>query len=187
MIDELTRDRDYFGTCVNTFYEEQKHYVYAKLMGLKETSGRITLSKPTKVLDIGGGPVSLMLKCKNLEGGTVIDPIQFPDWTVERYKSINVNVIVDKAEYVDFGDDYDEVWIYNVLKNATDPERIISKAKESARRLRLFEWVGMEESGVKQNLTEELLNAWIGQRGKTVQLSQRHCYGRAYFGNFGGW
>ena len=110
--DELTRDRDYFGNCVNTFYEEQKHYVYAKLMGLKEAFGKIQLKAPTRVLDIGGGPVSLMLKCKNLESGTVCDPIEFPGWTIERYSSIGIDVICEKAEYAEFTKDYNEVWIY---------------------------------------------------------------------------
>ena len=186
MIDDLSRERDFWGLCTNTFFEETKHFVYGKLMGLTEQSNSFKLDSPKRILDIGGGPVSMLLKVQNLAAGTVVDPLDFPQWTVDRYKSYSIDVIKEKAEYTDLKG-YDEVWIYNVLKDTVDPERIISNAKKAAPVIRMFEWVNLGPDAGKHELTEDLLNAWIGQKGKTVQLTQRNCYGKAYFGKFEGW
>ena len=155
-------------------------------MGLKEINNSFRLDKPAKILDIGGGPVSMLLKTQNISSGTVVDPIEFPSWTVDRYSAHSIDVIVEKGEYINL-EGYDEVWIYNVLKDTIDPEKIISNAKKAGKKLRIFEWVNLGPEAGRHNITEESLNAWIGQKGKTVQLSQRNCYGRAYFGEFGGW
>ena len=186
MIDDLQKERDFWGLCNNTYFEESKHFVYGKLMGLNEQSNSFKLDQPKRILDIGGGPVSMLLKVQNLTSGTVVDPIDFPEWTVERYKSYNIDVIQDKAEYADVKG-FDEVWIYNVLKDTVDPERIVSNAKKAAPVIRIFEWVDLPQGAGQHALTEELLNAWIGSKGKTVQLQQRNCFGRAYFGKFEGW
>ena len=186
MIDDLQRERDFWGLCNNTYFEESKHFVYAKLMGLNEQNNSLILDKPSKILDIGGGPVSMLLKTNNLASGTVVDPIEFPRWTVDRYKDYSIDVVVEKGEYINLSG-YDEVWIYNVLKDTIDPEKIISNAKKAAPIIRVFEWVDLPSGSGKHELTEDTLNAWIGQKGKTVQLSQRNCYGKAYFGKFEGW
>ena len=36
MIDDYEFEKDYWGDCCNTFDEDQKHYVYARLMGLEQ-------------------------------------------------------------------------------------------------------------------------------------------------------
>ena len=186
MIDDLQKERDFWGLCTNTYFEESKHFVYAKLMGITEQGSSLTLDKHTKVLDIGGGPASMLLKTHNLVSGTVVDPIEFPEWTVDRYKSYNIDVVREKGEYADVRG-FDEVWIYNVLKDTVDPERIINNAKKAAPVLRIFEWIDLPAEAGAHQITEDSLNAWIGQRGSIVHLSQRNCYGRAYFGKFEGW
>ena len=186
MIDDLSRERDFWGTCNNTFFEEQKHYVYGKLMGLVEQYNSFRLDKPMRILDIGGGPVSLMLKTSNLKSGTVVDPIEFPQWTKDRYATHNIDVVIEKGEYISL-DGYDEVWIYNVLKDTIDPEKIISNAKKAAPVLRIFEWVDLGPDAGKHVLTAEDLNTWIGSKGRSVKLSQKNCYGTAYYGKFEGW
>ena len=185
MTSDLNREKQFWGDCTNTYFEEQKHYVYAKLMGLSENNTKLILPKSARVLDIGGGPVSLMLKTANVTSGTVVDPIEYPQWTVDRYKSRNIDVVVDKAEYFT-GTGYDEVWITNVLKDTSDPERIISNAKKAAPIIRMFEWINVSGTS-NHKLTSEDLNLWIGHRGMTVKLSQKNCYGTAYYGEFSGW
>src|SRR5271169_3785444 len=78
-------EKNYWGDCTNTFLEEQKHFVQAKLMGIT-IKGSGFEGDGKRILDIGGGPVSMLLKVKNLKLGMVCDPIRYPDWVYERYR-----------------------------------------------------------------------------------------------------
>lgn len=122
-------EKNYWGDCINTFLEEQKHFVQAKLMGINidrysfDAGGK-------KILDIGSGPVSMLLKTKNLALGMVCDPIRYPDWIYDRYRAKGIIYLVRSGEEVDtFG--WDEVWIYNVLQHCMNPKKIIENAKKS--------------------------------------------------------
>lgn len=183
--DDYKFERDFWNDCTNTFGEDQKHFTYAKFMGLERNYCSFDVSGKC-ILDIGGGPSSMLLKTINLKKGKVIDPIKYPDWTVDRYKSKNIHVVVDCGENVnDTG--WDEVWIYNCLQHVIDPEKIIQNAKRAAPVLRIFEWIDIPaHEGHPHELTEELLNKWIGQIGSTCTLSESdtNCYGRAYYGCF---
>ena len=86
-------EKDYWGNCANTFDEDQKHYVYAHYMELPQIHYSFD-AKNKRILDIGGGPSSMMLKCKNLAKGKVCDPLDYPDWTKQRYASHNIDVQV---------------------------------------------------------------------------------------------
>lgn len=184
-MDQLDYDFEkmYWGNCCNTFDEEQKHYVYGRLMGLTPVHYSFDVCKK-RILDIGGGPVSMLLKTVNLSKGKVIDPIQYPDWTVQRYKSNNIDVEVGRGEDIN-EQDWDEVWIYNCLQHADDPQKIIENAKKAAPVLRFFEWIDIPaHEGHPHELTENTLIQWIGQKGNTIHLAQSGCYGRAYYGVF---
>jgi hypothetical protein len=174
---------DYWGNCANTFDEDQKHYVYAKYMGLKQTHYSFDANNK-KILDIGGGPTSMLLKCVNLSSGKVCDPIDYPLWTKLRYKAHNIDVEVIPGEYVsDTG--YDEVWIYNCLQHTDDIYKIIDNAKRAAPVLRIFEWVNIPpHDGHPIMLTKQLLDGIIGQQGNIVELAEHGCYGTAYYGVF---
>ena len=174
-------ERAYWGNCCNTFDEEQKHYVYARLMNIPRSHYSLLLQPPRTVLDIGGGPVSMLLKCKGLVTGKVIDPITYPKWTQLRYADHNIDVQVQRGEDVcERG--WDEVWIYNCLQHTDDPQLIIANAKRAGRKLRLFEWIDIPaHEGHPWMLTEELLNEWTGGTGKTIELRESGCFGRAYF------
>jgi hypothetical protein len=171
---------NYWGDCCNTFEEDQKHYTYAKFMGLVRT-GTYFDGAGKKILDVGGGPSSMLLKCQNLREGKVIDPIAYPKWTIERYTYKNISVQIDLAENMQESG-WDEVWIYNCLQHVLDPKKIIEKAKLAAPVLRIFEWVDIPaHAGHPQELTEEKLNGWIGSTGSLVQLDENGCVGKAYF------
>lgn len=176
-------EKQYWGDCCNTFDEDQKHYVYGRLMGLVRNHYSFDVFDK-KIIDIGGGPTSMLLKCHNLKEGLVVDPIKYPQWTKDRYATKNISVNVDIGENVnEIG--WDEVWIYNCMQHAIDPQKIINNAKRCAPVLRLFEWLDIPaHDGHPHELTEQNLNIWIGSRGNITYLSESGCFGKAYYGVF---
>jgi hypothetical protein len=176
-------EKAYWGDCCNTYDEETKQFVYGRLMGLRQTHyGFDVVGK--RVLDIGGGPSSLLLKAVNLSEGKVVDPIAYPQWTVDRYETKNISVSVSLGEDIE-EEGWDEVWMYNCLQHTVDPEKIVQKALRAAPIFRIFEWVDVPaHEGHPHKLTEVSLNEWIGQLGCTANLSEFGCYGRAYYGCF---
>lgn len=184
MTDDLTFEASYWGNCCNTFDEDQKQYVYAKFMGLNNERWSFNV-KGISILDIGGGPSSMLLKCFNLKRGKVIDPIAYPPWTKLRYQCMNIDVEVKFGEdVVESG--WDEVWIYNCLQHCKDPKKIIHNALNAANILRIFEWINIEQyKGHPTQLTKEYLDECIGIQGSgTVYLNESGCVGRAYYGVF---
>lgn len=176
-------EKQYWGNCTNTFDEDQKHYVYARLMGLSQVHYSFDV-KNKSILDIGGGPSSMLLKTINLVRGKVVDPIDYPEWTKLRYAMKNIEVEVLPGESV-HETGWDEVWIYNCLQHADDPALIISNACKAAPILRIFEWLEIPaHDGHPHELTEQTLNNWIGQFGQTTRLAESGCFGKAYFGVF---
>ena len=157
-------ERDWWGNCTNTYGEDSKHYHYAKYMGL-ESNWQYFNAWDKSILDIGGGPTSMLLKAIGLKKGKVVDPIKYPDWTKERYALANIETETKPGEEVN-ETGWDEVWIYNVLQHVIDPELIIQNAKRAAPVLRIFEWVNIPpHEGHPHELTKEKLDKWIGQEG----------------------
>lgn len=179
-------EKNWHNSCLNSWQEETKQQVYAKRMGLVPDMvlGKYPVYdlKNIKVCDIGGGPYSLLLKCVNFSG-IVVDPCDYPQWTVDRYKAGNIQVIKKPAE--DVSVECDEAWIYNVLQHTISPEKIIKNALKSSKVIRVFEWVDNGISvGHPHNLTEENLNKWLGGVGKTEQMNESGCHGKAFYGVF---
>ena len=182
-MDDYEFEKQYWGDCCNTFDEDQKHYVYARLMGLQREHYSFNVNNK-RILDIGGGPSSMLLKTTNLKQGKVVDPIEYPFWTKVRYAYKNIDVQVAPGEdIIDTG--WDEVWIYNCMQHAIDPAKIINNAKKAAPVLRIFEWIDVPaHDGHPHELTESNLNEWIGSKGRVVQLAESGCFGKAYYGVF---
>ena len=183
MTDIYHFERSFWGNCCNTYHEDMKHYVYGNLMELKRQYFSFVLPN-ISVLDIGGGPTSMLLKCHGLIRGLVVDPIQYPEWTKARYAEMNIDVEVKTGENItETG--FDEVWIYNCLQHTEDPEKIIKNAKAAAPVLRIFEWIDIPaHEGHPQELKEDKLDQWCGGKGGTAQLNQDGCHGRCYYGVF---
>ena len=138
------------------------------------------------VLDIGGGPSSLLLKCRNVKG-MVVDPCEYPRWVAMRYQAAGIGFHKISGEEMMFnGDVFDEVWIYNVLQHTKDPELIIKNAQKIAPILHIFEWIDIPpHPGHPHMLTEENLNKWIDGKGNVGQLNgENECYGKYYAGAF---
>lgn len=177
--DELDFERQFWGDCCNTFSEDRKHYVYAKFMELTPCGFHFDVGRK-HILDIGGGPTSMLLKCINLTAGLVVDPISYPSWTVDRYASRNIFVHRSRGEDIEERG-WDEAWIYNCLQHTEDPKRIIDNALEAAPVLRLFEWIDIPpHEGHPVMLTKDLLDEWIGNEGIVCELNESGCVGTAY-------
>lgn len=177
-------ESEFWGDCCNTFGEDQKHYIYGNLMGLTGSYFSYDVSGK-RILDIGGGPCSMLLKTINLKEGRVCDPILYPAWTVARYATKNISVRVVRGEDVAEAG-WDEVWMYNVLQHTDDPCKIIQNAKKAAPVLRLFEWLDIPAHiGHPQMLLQKDLESWIGQTGKVEILNgQNNCHGKSFSGCF---
>lgn len=183
----------WWGGCVNTYGEETKQLVYARHMGLRfrdrggpgpecDMIGR-------SVVDIGGGPCSLLLKTFGLKRGLVIDPCPYPDWVADRYEAARIEYHRSGGETPFVrgpgSNRFNEAWIYNVLQHVEDPERVISNARHGARLIRIFEWVNVPAHlGHPHELTREKLDEWLGGKGTTATINSGGAVGVAYYGTF---
>lgn len=181
----------WWGDCANTFHEEHKQIVYAVRMGLQpDWTGA---HPPTfdlryrSIIDIGGGPVSLLLKCVNRGPCKVVDPANYPPWVGQRYRECDIDFEVARGEELSLDLDarFDEAWIYNVLQHVGDPELVVSKAKAIAHSIRLFEWIGVDPyPGHPHRLEREHLDEWLGSPGFVTQVDEDGAVGVAYYGVF---
>ena len=174
----------WWGTCQNTYGEETKQFEYAEQMGLKKLSdsqGPHFLMGDTSILDIGGGSVSLLLKCRTHGRAVVIDPCDYPAWVGERYKAAGIEYYQTKAEDLSFDMTFDEVWIYNVLQHVDNPQKVIENCLQYGKIVRVFEWLNIGiGAGHPHNLIEMDLNRWFAGEGKVVKAQR----GSEYFGIF---
>lgn len=187
-LDAQSWELKWWNTCQNTYNEELKQLLYASKMGLalsadNKTPYRFDM-KGKSVLDIGGGPVSLLLKCVNVRG-MVIDAIGFPQWVLSRYELAGIDFQQIKAEDFVAKEQFDECWIYNVLQHTDDPEKIVINARGSAKILRIFESIEtITNIGHIHSFTEDQLNGWLKGEGKVEDIHQNSYRGRAYYGIF---
>lgn len=184
-------ERSWWGDCSNTFTEETKQLTYAYKMGLHcySNNGKWPCYDLAgkSVLDIGGGPTSLLLKCENRHNWScrIVDPCNYPSWVQSRYDTAKIRYSQLRGEDLETLPIYDEVWVYNVLQHTQDPELIIKNAKQIAPVLRIFEWIDLPaHEGHPQELKEHDLNNWIDGEGTTEELNENGCHGRAYYGVF---
>lgn len=196
--DDQEWERSWWGDCTHTYAEETKHRTYARFMGLTEGTGWGTWPAydiaGANVLDIGGGPVSMLLKALNRGPKCeVADPCRYPKWVEERYKIAGIGYEQLAGEDISRPTNpdespYDEVWIYNVLQHTQDPELIINNAWGWAPVIRIFEWVDIPpHTGHPHELKKVLLDYWLGGSGTTAQLTSAEdpgCDGMAYGGRF---
>jgi len=175
----------WWGSCVDTSDEEVKQREYASLMGLdcyKQKKGlraeRYNL-RGRSVLDLGGGPASLLLRCENRGRSVVVDPGTYPEWVLGRYAAAGIEYIQAPAEEIDLSG-FDEVWIYNVLQHVQDPRAVVDVAKRHGGVVRLFEWIDIptDEKHLHM-LTQKSLDEWLGCQGRVSEVTW-HPYKHAY-------
>lgn len=192
-------ESDWWGNCGNTYGEEEKQWLYARKMLLgdrmwhnRKSPYNIKMDGKT-VIDIGGGPASLLLKCTGLVRGVVIDPLKVPTWVEMRYEEAGLEYIQMPAEelfdqMIEFHQPFDEAWIYNCLQHTQDPQKIIDNAFKVAKVVRIFEWLETRiNEGHPHTFTKEMLDKMLGGEGKVSLLKgEAHCFGKAYHGLFVG-
>lgn len=173
-------ERNWWCNCANTYAEETKQFVYMNRMGVTDVD-----LKGKSVIDIGGGPVSFLLKCQNVKG-YVVDPCFYPSWVWQRYEAAGIKYLQSKGE--DFcGIVADEVWIYNCLQHTESPRQVIENVRKHGKLIRIFEWVYTSvEPGHPHSLNQEDLDSWLGGRGSVEEINQDGCVGICYYGVFSG-
>lgn len=183
-------EKNWWGDCTNTLGEELKQLEYVKRMGLavEKQNGKIVINAGGKsILDIGAGPVSMLLKVVNSTDRVAADPCSYPDWVLDRYCEAGITFVDLKGEDLNKleGDNFDEVWIYNCLQHVEDPKKIIQNAKKLGKIIRIFEWVDIPpHKGHPQELKADLLDEWLNGIGRVEELNTNGCIGKAYFGVF---
>lgn len=164
---EQAFEQHWWDDCRNTFAEQAKHVTYARRMGLVpfNDGGRWPLLEGhgQAILDVGGGPVSMLLEVRNLGRGVVVDPCAYPAWTMDRYIVSGIEVRRMAAEDYQPDQVFDEAWCYNVLQHTHDPGAIVAMMRRAARTIRMFEWVEFPPSpGHPHELHADTLREWLG-------------------------
>lgn len=182
-------ERSWWGDCGNTFGEECKQLSYANRMGLHGTQidgkGPFFRLGGRSVADLGGGPVSLLLKTVDAGRRLVVDPCDYPMWVRDRYAACGIRFEQKRAEDFRPRTGFDEVWIYNVLQHVIDPELIIQRARNAAKFIRIFEWIDIPpHEGHPHELNASTLDRWLSGHGSVEQMNENGCVGRAYYGSF---
>lgn len=174
------------SNCANSYNEETKQYTYAHHMGLDEFATNNFGAKGwdfgnRSVLDVGGGPYSILLKSK-AKRKVVLDPLEYPNWTQVRYKECGVEVIKAKAEDIDTvlkGQKFSTVLMYNVLQHVENPQKILSNVRKICEIIYFFDWIGIGDTAGHPNvLNAKDLDSWLGEKGSVL--------GSMYYGSFEG-
>jgi len=170
-------EMEFWGNCLNlqTWHEFVKQEMYGREMQLIAdygVAGEYDM-RGRSVLDIGGGPVSMTLRCINSSKLVVADPIQWPDSALRRYRNYGIQFLkVPGEELSQSVGLFEEVWVYNVLQHVMDPLEVLAKACDHVAELgvlRVFEWLDIPADKCHPHvLTESLL--WQGVKGMTVKM-----------------
>jgi hypothetical protein len=173
-------EAEWWGDCANSFGEETKQITYAHRMGFVMAPGNGHWPHydmgGKHIVDLGGGPASILLKCANLGDAFVVDPCDYPAWTVDRYNFHGVRVVREPAETFTFDGPFvfDEAWIYNVLQHVDDPEQVVATATRSAKVVRIFDWLDTPpHEGHPHEIKREDLSRWLG--ASSTRLSNSYA------------
>lgn len=171
------------ANCANTYIEETKHYTIAPRLRLKQKNQHFELNGES-VLDMGAGPVSILLKCTGYSKAYVADPLmdRFPSWVKERYKARGIVTEAIAGEYMTEHDPVDVTFCYNVLQHTIDPVKIIENMKRWSKEIRLFEWVDVPADDKHPHvLKADTLDEWLGVKGIREYINEKYCYTNSYY------
>ena len=192
----------YWGNCNSSvaWGEFVKHEMEAREMGLfsdyGDECGELKMQGKS-VLDIGGGPVSMTLRCYDAGQLVVVDPCKWPSCVLRRYDRHGINFLRAAGEDLDkcfLSDDtkFDEVWMYNLLQHVQDPEKIIRNAMDRVSPtgcLRIFDWLYIPADVCHPHtlLPETILNWLAGTvivKISLPRLVEHGCNANAFVGIF---
>jgi hypothetical protein len=163
-------------------WAEVEQMEMARRMGL-EVDDRYTIHTSGTLWDVGGGPLSLLLKATGWDRAVVIDPAVYPLWTKLRYEAAGIEVMHVPAEQVFVTEPPpDEVWIYNTLQHVEDPQTLVKLAVAHAPLVRLFEWVeqGTNECHI-HTLHAEEIGRWAREAEASVTEGSDTLNGVPYY------
>ena len=181
-------EEEYWGNCLNlrTWGEFTKQEMYGREMGLISDygDGQGELSMQGKsVMDVGGGPVSMTLRCINAGRLIVVDPCNWPASVLRRYKAYGIEFIQESGENLHTRalGRHDEVWVYNVLQHTQNPKAVLNNALARVKCggvLRIFEWLNIPADKCHPHVltSEWLLNALAGTRVEQIRIRRLKEY-----------
>lgn len=194
---------EYWGNCLGMrawgeFVKQEMYGREMKIMATYEQSdGELDL-KFQSVLDVGGGPVSMTLRCINASEMVVVDPCDWPAPVLRRYKNYGIEFIQAKGEDLDTAlpsdKEFDEVWLYNVLQHVDDPVKVLKNAIARVKPgacFRIFEWVNVPADDCHPHVLDvDTLRNWILDCGcqslilSNPYLNEYWCKCQAFVGVF---
>jgi 2-polyprenyl-3-methyl-5-hydroxy-6-metoxy-1,4-benzoquinol methylase len=149
--DAQLHEGEYWGNCLNlrAWGEFVKQEQYGREMDLfadyGDVGGELDMQGKS-VLDVGGGPVSMTLRCYNSPKLVVADPLEWPPSALRRYKNYGIKFVRVTGEDLPNGGLFDEVWMYNVLQHVKDPALVLAKTISHVApqgKFRIFEWINI--------------------------------------------
>lgn len=151
------KDESIFWEIFSCEVDTLKHQeIYMDAMGIRQDyfygpDNSLNMSG-LNVLDVGGGPASILLRTNNnlpnrphdgLKHGVVIDPVIITEHQKMRYQFHDIQFIQDQAENIDeyFTEKgyFDECIMYNCLQHVEDPIAILDKITYLSKRIRIAE------------------------------------------------
>lgn len=182
--DAQAHELEYWGNCLGmrAWGEFVKQEMYGREMMLfedygKDWQGELNM-QGASVLDVGGGPVSMTLRCVDSDRLVVVDPCGWPDSSHRRYARYGIKFIQSQGEELDtisprLGS-FDEVWVYNVLQHTQNPQEVINQSLACLKqngKFRIFEWLNIPADTCHPHVltAEWLLNMLSGL--KVVKLN----------------
>jgi len=178
--------------------EQLKQLTYAKYLKLDfihDGNSPYVIDKTgLNILDVGGGPVSLLLKTIAAQK-VVVDPCLFPDWVDDRYSSNGILYYQQSGEkkmLKKYDSSFDEVWLYNVLQHTQDPEKIfdnIHKVLINGGVFRFLDWVDTPTNVAHPiSLSYEKLSEWLAkyydQPLLKTEINENGAVGKIAYGVF---
>jgi 2-polyprenyl-3-methyl-5-hydroxy-6-metoxy-1,4-benzoquinol methylase len=177
-------EANYWGNCLGmtAWGEFCKQEMYGREMGLfaeyGTPHGELNMQGKS-VLDVGGGPVSMTLRCIGAKALVVVDPCDWPPSVARRYRNYGIKFVRAAGEVLDCHhlpiERYDEVWVYNVLQHVQEPAKVVTNALDRLTPggvLRIFEWCYIPADTCHPHILtpEALLNWFAGCRVVKVGL-----------------
>ena len=114
------------------------------------------------IIEVGCAEIPALYFCRNYKYSVIIEPL--PTLILEELtRDMNVSLIKRPAENTGLFN-YDEVWLFNVLQHVIDPDKLIDKMKNAAKRIRFFEPVNTEIDDYHPHaFTYDDFTRWFGE------------------------
>lgn len=97
--------------------------------------------KNKKILEIGPGVFAALIYCQNTTQSAIVEPMDLPENVRQFYESRGIKIFKNAVEDLEF-EQYDEVWVFNVMQHIWNPDVFVAKLKAISKRILFFEPIG---------------------------------------------